>query len=415
MHIPDNNESAGTLDSKAQQADGFCIKEDLILCRQIQRAMVPVSFPAVAGIDMKALYIPSEAVAGDLYDIIHISEDLLALYAFDVARYGLISSLLSAMVKASFTTHVRSVHRPAAVLDRVNADLIRNISASIYVTAFVAFIDLHSNKLTWCNAGHPYPLVFRRKKNGLVMLKSGGAMLGVVKDACFEEGYVHLYPGDWLLVYTNGLYSLLQPDKDAASGHQRLTKTLKREQTSPPQFFDLMYKTYNTLKGRGVEFSDDICAFSVEVLTQSRRNQLKEKLGFDRDDPVHLQFISYYEEMDRAAGVVLRDMDAAGFIDDSIRKMKITLTELMANGIGHGNGEDHTRKVTIGHMVDKNVTVVSVMDEGEGFDPTTVPDPTLPENLGKDHGRGLFIVRNYVDEMEHNNAGNRILIRKFNA
>jgi anti-sigma regulatory factor (Ser/Thr protein kinase) len=58
--------------------------------------------------------------------------------------------------------------------------------------------------------------------------------------------------------------------------------------------------------------------------------------------------------------------------------------------------------------------VVSVLDEGEGFDPSRVPDPTAEENLGKDRGRGLFLVRNFVDEVRHNAKGNRVtIIKKF--
>ncbi len=414
MSIPENS-IPGRKPVKNILQDYQSGSEDLAICRQIQRAMVPACLPAVAGIDMKALYIPSESIAGDLYDVVLISEDLLAIYIFDVARCGLVSSLLSAMIKASFSTHIRSVHNPAAVIDRVNADLLRNITASIYVTAFTAFFDLHNNKLTYCNAGHPYPLVYREKKKSLTSLKIGGPILGILNNADFEEESLYLYPGDWFLLYTDGLYSLVSSGDDAEDGHRTLRELLVRKSIQPPTFFDSIQKKYRQMVDGGVVLRDDVSALSVEVLTQSRRNQLKEKLGFNRDDPVYLQFISYYEEMERAAGKILRDMDAAGFLDDSIRKMKITLTELMANGIGHGNREDHSRKVTIGHIVDKDSAVIAVMDDGEGFDPLSVPDPTLPENLGKDHGRGLFIVRNYVDGIEHNKRGNRVLIRKFNS
>jgi serine/threonine-protein kinase RsbW len=55
------------------------------------------------------------------------------------------------------------------------------------------------------------------------------------------------------------------------------------------------------------------------------------------------------------------------------------------------------------------------MDEGEGFDPKKIPDPTLPENLIKDCGRGLFIVQNYVDKVDFNEKGNRITVEKHHG
>jgi serine/threonine-protein kinase RsbW len=155
-----------------------------------------------------------------------------------------------------------------------------------------------------------------------------------------------------------------------------------------------------------------VTAIAIEFLTQSRKNQIKEKLGFKSDDPVYLQFISYFEEMDKAAAVILSSMDSLGYPDENIRKMKIILTELFANAIYHGNVGNHSKKVTVGHIINKKKVVVSIMDEGKGFDPATIPDPTLPENLVKDCGRGLFIVRSYVDKLEFNGAGTRVTVVK---
>jgi serine/threonine-protein kinase RsbW len=127
---------------------------------------------------------------------------------------------------------------------------------------------------------------------------------------------------------------------------------------------------------------------------------------------VYVQYIGYYEEMEKAASAILRSMDSYGYRDEDIRKMKIVLSELMANAIGHGNKLDHSKKVAVGHMVNAQNAVVAIMDEGEGFDPSTIPDPTLPENIVKDRGRGLYIVQKYVDSIEFNSKGNRVRITK---
>jgi serine/threonine-protein kinase RsbW len=105
-------------------------------------------------------------------------------------------------------------------------------------------------------------------------------------------------------------------------------------------------------------------------------------------------------------------MDSMGYPDESIRKMKIILTELLANAIDHGNKKNHSKKVTIGHVINRKKAVVSILDEGNGFDPRSIADPTLPENLGKSSGRGLFIVTKYVDKLEFNSLGNRVTVTK---
>jgi anti-sigma regulatory factor (Ser/Thr protein kinase) len=388
------------------------IEEDLELCSDIQRAMVPRSLPAVQGIEILTLYSPCGALGGDLYDVIQVSEDLLAFFVFDVASHGVPSALISAIAKVSFSNHIRQAGSPRAVLERVNAEMRANISSDFHLTAFAAYLDLHNNRLTYCNAGHPYPLVYQKKTRSLVALKTPGVFVGILDDGSYDEESIYLAAGDWFIIFTDGLYEIFGGENEV-EGRAKFEKTiLSLEDPSAATLMPWLKRDAARIAAAGNQ-QDDITAVAVEILTQSRKDQIKEKLGFSREEPVYLQFISYYEEMDAAAGIILKDMDAAAFPDEAIRKMKITLTELLANAIGHGNREDHTKKVTVGHIVDRSASVIGIMDEGEGFDPRTIPDPTLPENLVKDHGRGLYIVQNYVDEMKYNERGNRVMIRKL--
>ena len=396
----------------AQEKPNSSIKQDLELCRQIQRAMMPSSLPRVEGIEVASLYFPCGALGGDLFDVVQVSDDMLALFMFDVATHGVASALISAIAKVSFSNHIRQVASPRSVLERVNAEMRSNISIDFYLTAFVAYLDLHNNRITYCNAGHPYPIVYNKKSGSIIPLKSAGVFVGVFDEGSFEDESLYMYAGDWFMLFTDGLYTVFS-EKNEVEGRKKLEETIAAMHTPAPlKFFEDCRLRCEELAKKET-LNDDITAVVIEVLTQSRKDQIKEKLGFSKDDPVYLQFISYYEEMDKAAGIILKDMDAAAFADESIRKMKITLTELMANAIGHGNEEDHSKKATVGHMVNREVAVIAIMDEGDGFDPADIPDPTLPENLVKDHGRGLFIVNNYVDEMVFNEKGNRVLIRKY--
>ncbi|MBD3392714.1 MAG: SpoIIE family protein phosphatase [Chitinivibrionales bacterium] len=393
----------------AARAELDSVQSDLDLCRQIQRAMIPASLPRVEGIEVASLYCPCGTLGGDLFDVVQISDDMLALFMFDVATHGVASALISAIAKVSFSNHIRQVASPRAVLERVNAEMRSNISADFYLTAFVAYFDLHNNRLTYCNAGHPYPFVYHKKSASIVPLKTSGMFVGVFEDGNYEDETIYLYTGDWFTLMTDGLYAAFSGTNEV-EGRRALEEAVQTA-VVPSVFLAECRTRCDKLAASGRQ-KDDISALLVEVLTQSRKDQIKDKLGFSKDDPVYLQFISYYEEMDGAAGVILKDMDAAAFADESIRKMKITLTELLANAIGHGNNEDHSRKVTIGHVVNRAAARIGIMDEGEGFDPQSIPDPTLPENLVKDHGRGLYIVSNYVDKMEFNEKGNRVLIQK---
>ena len=386
--------------------------ELLELSRKTKLTLVPKSLPRTQGIEVASLFLPGEAVGGNLYDVIQISEDLIAFYIFNVSSLGVTSALLSSLAKVSFLKNIHSLTSPKAILERINDELLGTVCSNFFITAFIAFLDLHSNKLIYCNAGHTLPIIFKRKEKELIPLKTPGVFLGVYKNAEFENDSIYLFPDDWLFLFTEGIYHLFNTEDQEAARKQLEGIITKGKYKSPSDFFDMCKKNSEKLVAEGKQ-KNDITAVVVEILTQSRRDQLKKELGFEENMPVYLQFLSYYEEIDTVSAHVLRDMDETGYSDESIRKMKLTITELLANAIGHGNKDDHSKKVTMGHMVENTAVTVAVMDEGDGFNPSSIPDPTLPENLIKDHGRGLYIVRNHVDEIHFNKKGNRVLIRKY--
>lgn len=142
---------------------------------------------------------------------------------------------------------------------------------------------------------------------------------------------------------TDGLYRVFS--ENLHEGRLQFEQTVRDMfSSSPPSTFLEMIKTrFNQITQNG-SMDDDVTAIVAEVLTQSRKNQIKEKLGFKSDDPVYLQSINYYEEIDRAIAVILSTMDAYGYIDDHIRKIKVVLTELLVNAILHGNKRDFSKK-----------------------------------------------------------------------
>lgn len=386
-------------------------EKDLNVARKIQIAMAPHNIPLIDGLDIDSIFLPCSAVGGDLFDIIHISKDILAFLIYDVTGYGVTSTLISAMAKVCFSKHIRTIQSPRAVLERVNTEIIRDVPAEFHFTAFLGYLDLHDNKLTYGNAGHAYPLVFRKKDSTLIPLKTQGTFIGVFENGFFDEQSIYLSPGDCLLMFTDGIYRLYADNPSIARKWFEADVLSSLINGTHKTLLDSLRSRYdkcNEIKS----IEDDITAVAVEVLTQSRKNQIKEKLGFDTGDPVYLQYISYYEEMDSAISVILSTLDVYGYPDETIRKMKITLTELLVNAILHGHNRDYSKKVTLGHVISRTKAVISILDEGNGYNPDILPDPTLPENLERDCGRGLFIVKHYVDEIEFNETGNRVKITK---
>ena len=93
---------------------------------------------------------------------------------------------------------------------------------------------------------------------------------------------------------------------------------------------------------------------------------------------------------------------------------RVGVTEALANAVLYGNGGDARRSVRVEVSIDSTRVELCVVDQGSGFDPSRVPDPTHPENLERSGGRGLFLIRELMDEVEYNERGNavRLLLRR---
>ena len=90
--------------------------------------------------------------------------------------------------------------------------------------------------------------------------------------------------------------------------------------------------------------------------------------------------------------------------------LRTALAEALCNAIAYGNRHDRTKFVHVRVVVARDHTEVHISDDGEGFDPSIVPDPTRPENREREDGRGLFVLRHLVDHVSFNAKGNAICL-----
>lgn len=103
-----------------------------------------------------------------------------------------------------------------------------------------------------------------------------------------------------------------------------------------------------------------------------------------------------------------------GCEEKAVFSIQLALEEALANAIHHGNCDDPNCQVTVEYTVDHQQLIVSIIDEGKGFRPDQVADPTLQENLDKPNGRGVLLMKSYMDEVTFNQAGNKVtMVKKF--
>lgn len=103
-----------------------------------------------------------------------------------------------------------------------------------------------------------------------------------------------------------------------------------------------------------------------------------------------------------------------GFNCERLRlNFRVGVSEALANAMLYGNGRDPAKRVRIEARFSTDSITIRVTDEGRGFDPESIPDPTLPANRTRPGGRGLFLIRKFMDRVEFNERGNSITMVLF--
>lgn len=118
--------------------------------------------------------------------------------------------------------------------------------------------------------------------------------------------------------------------------------------------------------------------------------------------------------IERSVEYLLERCRAAGFEEDRLRlNLRVGVAEALTNAMMYGNRRDPAKRVVLEAWCGPDQVRIKVTDEGRGFDPGAVPDPTLPDNRTRTCGRGVFLIRQLMDRVEYNDRGNSIEMYLF--
>jgi len=112
---------------------------------------------------------------------------------------------------------------------------------------------------------------------------------------------------------------------------------------------------------------------------------------------------STLESVNKAESAATDIATKSGFDEDEVQRISMAVREAAVNAVLHGNAYDPKKRVTIQFETTPKTLTVSVRDEGKGLNPEEVPDPLAPDNLLKQSGRGIFLIRAFMDEVKFRN------------
>lgn len=388
------------------------LSKELEIARTVQDGLLPKELPNIVSMDISTAYIPTGKVGGDLYDILITKDRKIALLIFDVSGHGVPAALIAAMAKMLFTYYLEKGGTPAQIFSEINMRLCKYIQTGHYITAFLGIIDPSSNTMTYSRAGHVLPIIYRNKTKEISYLHADSIFIGhpsLVDIAKYNEESIDLEWQDKLLLYTDGITESINPDGEMYS-LKHLNEIVRKSGDADPDTFIKKIVEDNKRFRKGFEIEDD---FTLLCIQFGCKDEILKISGFTKEDSPRVVSINSHNEIEGICSIILRELDKKGYPPHHFFQAHLCIHEMISNAIRHGNRYDPDKKVIVLHKVTLEGFSISVIDEGEGFDHKNLPDPLTEENLIKDHGRGLFIVKNYMDEVTFNKKGNRIKATKY--
>jgi len=210
------------------------MEQELQLARNVQASLLPAGVPHIPGWDFAACWQPARQVSGDFYDFIPDQAGQMNLVMADVSGKGMPAALFMALSR----TIVRASmgHSPSVAEDiaRANRLVCADAKDGMFVTVFGARLRLDTGQVTYVNAGHNPPLLCRQGdgEETLTEFMPTGVALGILADFAFEQRTVHLGPGDFMLLYTDGVPDVTSPQSQRF-GMERLRRVILEHRRAP--------------------------------------------------------------------------------------------------------------------------------------------------------------------------------------
>ncbi len=245
------------------------IERDLKNAQIIQKALLPNSIPTTEKIRIEYRNFSVDAVGGDYFSFTPLKEGGLGVFIGDVSGHGVSAALFLSLLKATADRACRQFgQRPREFIEYLNRELIETMP-HYFVTAIYGYFskpnDDGSIQFTFSKGGHPNPIMQWKSTGKVEMLRCRGTILGKFDHAKYEEISIILQPGDRILLYTDGLPEMTNPEKKMLGFNELvhlIEKSLKKDLC---ETLDTILHEANNFRN-GAEIEDDIVLIGLEIM-----------------------------------------------------------------------------------------------------------------------------------------------------
>ncbi len=250
-----------------EQIERERLEREQQVASEIQQRFLPSKVPQVTGYELQGISFPCYEIGGDYYDFIEREDGRMIVALGDVSGKGTAAALLMSSLHAAVHAQADANDSIVKTIAAVNRYLVESIPPNRFVTLFYAELDPKNGSLAFLNAGHNPPLIVHAGGT-MEQLASGGLPLGILADADFREGRTKLYPGDVLVIYSDGVSEAVNPNGEEF-GATRLYEVVARNLDTSASGIRDRIESALTKFCQGTPAADDITLVIVKRLAEA--------------------------------------------------------------------------------------------------------------------------------------------------
>jgi len=380
-------------------------EQEINTAAKIQQALLLGQPPKdIQGIQVHQKTIASQKVDGDFIDFTRLNDTTLDIVVGDVMGKGLPAALVGAALKSrlprAFNELMQAdgtaeIPEPENIVSAVQAGMIQQFEdLETFVTLCYARFDLSRNMIRFVDCGHTRTIHFHKETNTCRLLEGVNMPLGFPEKEAFTQISVPFKPGDFFIFYSDGLTEAKNTQAEMY-GEQRLVDFVQQHAGADPQ--DLIQNIWQDVVGfaQSEIFGDDFTCVGVSIMNtdESETAHAPEKT---------LEIKSDLNELARVREFVRNFCTRvpAELLDRArVDLIELAVNEAVANIIKHAYRNESGKPVRIEAQLSPVQLVFRLVDWGRSFDPAAVPAPAFDGS--KDHGFGIYIIEQAVDEIEY--------------
>jgi serine phosphatase RsbU (regulator of sigma subunit) len=381
------------------------IEKNIKKAKRLHRHFFPIELPEIEGIELEAFYEPAHNIGSDYYNFVHLKDQLI-IYVVDVSGNGIDGAFINIFIRQKINRYLSVEIKdddnvsPKELLNFLAKHFVKEqFPEEYFICLYVAVLDLTSKCLTYSNAGIQVPPMI--VNNGkLTSLNLGGLPISSVIDIellSYEEETTYLDEASTFVISTDGIVESIVDDD--IYGIERFQQLVLEHYYLPPKELKNVINTDLNNVFKKQKSHDDI----TYVILKTSSKVIKEKQFIMKSDCQAVEYI---------VGQMTSWLET---YTNSVNCLLVGFNEMVYNAIEHGNKFELSKKVSINIEVNSVYILITIEDEGEGFNWRSCMNKVLDIMNFEERGRGIIYTKASFDYFTYNEKGNKVYLYKKNT